>query len=86
MEKVNENKVDYVARCFEYEEVLNKNSVSIDTLQNLINGIWCEIFESSELSDEHIAEIRCNYKSAQAKMYIIDDVIEAMQARNASII
>lgn len=86
MEKVNENKVDYVAKCFEYEEVLNKNSISIDTLRNLINGIWCEIFVGSELSDEYIDDVRRNYKSAQAKMYIIDDVIEAMQARNASII
>ena len=79
MEKVNGNRKDYM----EYEEILSKNSVSIDTLQYLIAGIWCEIFESIEPDDGQIAEIRRNYKSAQAKMYIIDDVLEAMQARNA---
>lgn len=81
MEKVNQNRKDH----FEYEEILSKNSVSIKTLQYLIAGVWCEIFEGIEPNDEQIAEIRRNYKSAQAKMYIIDDVLEAMQARNASI-
>ncbi len=79
MEKVNQNRKDH----FEYEEILSKNSVSIETLQYLIAGVWCEIFEGIEPDDGQIAEIRRNYKSAQAKMYIIDDVLEAMQARNA---